>query len=435
MSKLSLPSVTSQTLEMLDLLTLTLAVPRGVLASREEIEQAWQNLPRILEKIPPALRDEGIVRLCVAVASGLFDSAINYAWNATVLELRRKVQRFGLNVVAQIVRKDFDEDNLLDLKDIELLQLCLQLNLITEEGSFFLDQCREIRNNFSAAHPAAGNLDDSEFIAFVNRCAKYALGNEVSPIGVDIQGFIAALKSGRFSEEQLQSWTERLQQTHQAQRELLISTVHGIYCDPGSNEETRVNALSVARQFVQEFSSTTRSELINRHSDYSAKGDEARYRSSQMFFEKLKILELLNDKERHSIISYACRNLYQVHQSVDNFYNEPPFAQRLLQISEQGAIPDTAKNEFVDTVITCGIGNRFGSSKAAVPCYEKMVKNFSPAEVEIMLSIPKNSKTTAGSRIQYHSRCKQMFKKLVSLVDLSSVPTKSRKTYNSWLKD
>jgi hypothetical protein len=183
MSNLSLPSVTSQTLEVLDILTQTLSVPRSVLASREEIEYAWQNLPRVLEKIPPSLRNEGIARLCVAVASGLFDSAINYAWNAAVVELRQKVRRFGLNVVEQIIRKDFDDDKLLDLKNVELIQLCLQLNLITEEGFFFLDQCREIRNNFSAAHPAAGNLDDSEFVAFVNRCAKYALGSEVSPFG------------------------------------------------------------------------------------------------------------------------------------------------------------------------------------------------------------------------------------------------------------
>jgi hypothetical protein len=351
MSNLSLPSVTSQTLEVLDILTQTLLVPRSVLASREEIEYAWQNLPRVLEKIPPSLRNEGIARLCVAVASGLFDSAINYAWNAAVVELRQKVRRFGLNVVEQIIRKDFDDDKLLDLKNVELIQLCLQLNLITEEGFFFLDQCREIRNNFSAAHPAAGNLDDSEFVAFVNRCAKYALGSEVSPIGVDIQGFITALKGGKFSEEQLRSWTQRLEQTHQAQRELLISTVHGVYCDPEVNEETRVNALLVAKHSAAEFSPTTRSELINRHSDYLSRGDEARYRASQLFFERLGILNLLSDAERHSIVSYACRNLYQVHQAIDNFYNEPPFAQRLVQISEQGSIPVTARNEFVSVTL------------------------------------------------------------------------------------
>jgi hypothetical protein len=65
--------------------------------------------------------------------------------------------------------KSFDETALLDLKDAEVLSLCLKLNLVTEQGYFYLDQCRDIRNNFSAAHPSVGPLDDHEVINFINR--------------------------------------------------------------------------------------------------------------------------------------------------------------------------------------------------------------------------------------------------------------------------
>ncbi len=85
----------------------------------------------------------------------LNDSAINYAWNGSILQLRGKVKKFGLSVVQQIISKpDFDESKLLDLKDAELLTLCLKLNLVSEQGHTLLNQCREVRNNFSAAHPA-----------------------------------------------------------------------------------------------------------------------------------------------------------------------------------------------------------------------------------------------------------------------------------------
>jgi hypothetical protein len=96
--------------------------------------------------------------MCVAVSAGLFDSAINYAWNAAVVELRSKVRRFGLTVIHHVTGSTFDEAALLDLKDAELLSLCLKLNLISEDGFFFLDQCRDTRNNFSAAHPSMGSL-------------------------------------------------------------------------------------------------------------------------------------------------------------------------------------------------------------------------------------------------------------------------------------
>lgn len=94
---------------MLDALTKALGVERQVLAADGQIAHAWTNLPRLLQRIPPEHRNETLARMCVAVASGLFDSAINYAWNAAIVELRQKVRRFGLTVIPQIIGKQFDE--------------------------------------------------------------------------------------------------------------------------------------------------------------------------------------------------------------------------------------------------------------------------------------------------------------------------------------
>lgn len=434
MTDINLPAVTGSTLPVLDQLTQALGVPRTILASSGEIETAWTNLPGVMKKIPPPLRTEGLARMCVAVASGLFDSAINYIWNSSVIELREKVKRFGLNVVEQITGKSgFDEAALLDLKDAELLSLCLKLNLITEDGYFFLDQCRDIRNNFSAAHPVVGKIDDHEFIGFANRCAKYALGNEHNPVGVDITAFMVAVKGGKFSADQKNQWVQRIQKTHEAQQYLLFGTLHGIYSDPASNEESRVNALAISADFAPHFTPKARSDLINRHHDYIAKGDEKRHKASQQFFEKLGMLAILGEHEVHSLISNACKRLLSVHQSYDNFYNEPPFAERLLQLSQQVAIPDSVKEELVTTVVTCAAGNQYGVSNAALPYYEKMIKGFSPSEVEIMLSLP-NKKTIVGVRVKSYFGCKARYKGLVQLIDPTSVPAKAAASYGAWKK-
>lgn len=44
-----------------------------------------ERFARELREIPPELRGELMARMCVAVSTGLFDGAMNYAWNATVL--------------------------------------------------------------------------------------------------------------------------------------------------------------------------------------------------------------------------------------------------------------------------------------------------------------------------------------------------------------
>ncbi len=434
MTEVKLPAVTNKTVLVLEALTKALNVPRDILASDDEIKAAWINLPRILKKIPPQLRTEGLARMCVAVASGLFDSGINYAWNSAIIELRQKVRRFGLNVVRQVIgNKDFDEQALLDLRDAELLELCLRLNLITEDGYFFLDQCRDVRNNFSAAHPAVGKIDDNEFIAFVNRCAKYALGDERNPVGVDIQAFVVAIKGSRFTTGQSNQWAERLRRTHEAQRELLFGTLQGIYCDRASSQEARLNALFISSQFASEFTPKVQSEMIDRHQDYLAKGDTTRHTASQQFFEKLGLLGLLSEAERHALISNACKKLLSVHQAFDNFYNEPPFAERLYHLASQGAVPDTAKPDLVKAALTCAVGNPYGVSHAAYPYYKRVIEAFTPAEIDIMLTLPK-SKTIVGNRIRTYQRCIDAYKQLVSLIDPSSVPTRAKSAFAEWTK-
>jgi hypothetical protein len=370
--------------------------------------------------------------MCVAVATGLFDSAINYAWNAAIVELRAKVRRFGLTVIPQVTSKSFDEAALLDLKDADLLTLCLKLNLISEDGYFLLDQCRDVRNNFSAAHPSMGALDEDELLNFLNRVGRHALANEHNPRGVDIQEFLAAIKTARFTRAQLDTWRTRIAETFDAQRDMLFGTLHGVYCDPASGEEARVNALSICELFSSTMTPQALSALVGRHEDYRAKGDDARHKASQQFFVHLGNLALLGDTEMHGLITTATAQLLSEHNAFSNFYNEPPFADRLASLASQNRIPESARFEFVNAVVTCATGNRYGVSHAALPAYHAMIKSFSPAEIRIMLELPA-SNSPVGNRIRSHSRCKAEFKELVGLLDSSSVPTIVRSIYDKGL--
>ena len=79
-SNVALPIVSEVTGSVLTQITGALGVRRDVVALDGRIEHAWSQLPRLIRRIPPHLRDEQIVRACVAVATGLFDAAINFSW-------------------------------------------------------------------------------------------------------------------------------------------------------------------------------------------------------------------------------------------------------------------------------------------------------------------------------------------------------------------
>ena len=433
-AELLLPALPTTVLPALAALTTSLGIPRTVLASDEEIEYAWRDLPRELRDIPVSLRGELVARMCVAVSSGLFDGAMNYAWNAAILNLRTKVRNFGLPIVAQILQSDFEEKHLVELQDSRLLELSLKLNLVNEDGFFFLDQCRDVRNNFSAAHPTLGTVNDREFTTFLNRCVRYALADASSPKGVDIGAFISAAKGARFNANQCSVWVQRLRETHDAQRQMLIGMVHGIYCDPNTSEPSRLNSLDICNALKAELTAALRSDLINKHSEYAAKGDEPRHTASLQFFEKLGLLTLLNESEQHAVFYRAVERLWNVHNGMNNFYNEPPFAERLLELSRQGAVPETVQEQFVQVVMCCNIGNGYGVSNAATPSYDQMVKSFSPREIATMIRLATSADNPLGRRVSGPASCRQRFKQNLALIDSASVPSGVRADYEKFLK-
>lgn len=428
----TLPDVLETSSSMLVELTDAMGVPRSVLAPDDQIEHAWTQLPRLLKRIPPNLRDKRVVKGCVATACGLFDASINYFWNAAIAELRAKVRRFGLAVVPQILDdKDFDEGSLLELKDAELLDLCLKLNLISDEDFFFLDQCRAMRNSFSAAHPADAEVDDDELLTFVSRCQKHALSASKNPKGVDTKALLSAIKGARFKSTQLDEWRARIAATFDAQRELIFVMLHGIYCDPDSSEEARINAISICKNFADEFTPRVKSLLVDRHQEYRAKGDEKRHLASTGFFERIGMLSLLGDAELHRVVTAAAQKLLSVHNAWDNFYNEPPFAERLAKVTRDINVPETARPQYVETVVACGMGNGYGVSNAAISYYKKMVKSFSPGEVRTMLDLPVKSPLISSRLIS--SSNEKRFRELVALIDEKTVASSAKALYKKWL--
>lgn len=418
-SKPSLPTIDNTITNVQNILS-SLNLPRDIIANENEITYAWKELPREISRIPNELRDGLIARMCVATSVGLFDGAINYIWNAVILNLRLRVKNFGFGLVAQTLNKSFEEDDLNDLMDSELLDLCHKLELLSEEGYFFLNQCRDIRNNFSSAHPSIAQIDDRELINFISRCCKHGISADYVLQGIKIGEFIGAIKSKKFDSNGIGFWKERVVNTFPAQRVLLIPMLHGLYCDPESKEETRINALQICDAVKEVFDSKINSALIDQHNKYRIENADNKLKASQIFFQKLGLLNLLTDIEKHSIIKEACYQLMRAHNGFDNFYNEPPFAQRLSEIIESTKVPETVKEEFVQAVITCYVGNQYGVSHSAVKYYKKMISNFSPKEIQYMLDIPE-TQTTVAFCIKNYKICKEQYLQSLQLLDKNSL--------------
>jgi hypothetical protein len=133
------------------------------------------------------------------------------------------------------------------------------------------------------------------------------------------------------------------------------------------------------------------------------------------------------------MVAAACKRLMTVHQSFDNFYNEPPFAERLLELS-QSAVPDSAKEAFVETVVTCSVGNAYGTSRAADVSYIKMVRRFSPKEVEVLFHLLEKNNVLMV-RVKAYKRCELELRSVIGFINEETVPAGYKKSYRSWTKE
>lgn len=436
---LELPILSDEFLKTIDSLTKIFNVPREALASDNEISRAWSNLAwELSDTNLENLEDREVfgklfMRMCVAISTGLFDGAINYMWNATIIRLRQKARKFGLAVIAQTLEKNFGEKELLEYQDSQLLNLCLKFNIISEQGFFFLNQCRETRNNFSAAHPTIGEVNNSEVTNFINRCITNAFSTAPILQGINISEFTKSMNSGRFTESQCSYWSTKISKTNEPQQELVFCMMHGLYCDPNSPEQSRNNVINLGKAYDIGVPNNIKSALIDCHSKYIAKGDETRLKASILFFEKLNLLDILEDREKHDIILKAISNLLNTHLGIDNFYREPPFAERLKELSESIKIHESLQEKFVFVVLCCYIGNSYGFSWGATSYYEEMIKSFSPREVELMFSMIKRERNDVCFRINNYPKCRERFSNAAKLIDKNTVPRKVHEEYMQWI--
>lgn len=419
---------------LLDELTKRMSVPRNVIASDKDIGKVINELHELLAEVPRERLSQQLVRMCISFACGLFDSGLNYIWNETIVALRERIRVYGVNVVAKILDKEFGEKQLNGLRDSELLEYCLKLNLLTEEGYFYLNCNRDVRNKCSVAHPATYDIDTSEVIVFITRCVRYVLSDKDTPKGVDFVRLIDAIKLGRFTSEQTSAWLDRLTKTHDAQRQLIVGNLYGIYCDPNATEPARLNAFDLCEGMKDIVTNDAKLEILTKHSDFVAKGDDKRCKASMQFFERMQWVSLLDSCDRNILYGHAVDDLYIVHNDFNNFYNEPPFAERLLNIIKQGAVPETVLEKYVVTVTCCFIGNGWGVSDRAFHCYEEMIKSFSPREVSVMLKLSESSKNLLGRRISEWSNCRKNFVEALKLLDKNTVSSSVMSIYNKYVK-
>ncbi len=326
--------------------------------------------------VRPELATPYLDRALTAINAGLNDAAINYVWNLVEEDLRSKVVAYGIEYFADAVKLPglrTREGLVEDIKSAQLLEGCFLLGIIGKEAYFYLDHCREVRNQYSAAHMTSAELDLMETGNFIKNCIKYSLGHDLPAAGFSLKEFLDYIAQPDVHVDEAFAFLES-----QSSR-IYGAVAHRFFTEfvePTTGNELRAAVKALAPRVWALLDEDVRAEVATR---YARLKERPSPNHSEQALEFLKIVNgvgYVPDSLRAVIFNRYSQNLLDAWGGIDNFYNEPAPARALLELGS--GVPMPAVKLYAKANLLSFIGNYYGYSLNAAPHTEKMLLSANP---------------------------------------------------------
>ena len=170
-----------------------------VLVPVVERQRVINNVPEVIILLDSTKKSTAfyLSKFIAACGAGIFDAALNFLWDETVINLRRKVARFDLEYFYDSVITDSrrsklnDEADLNKIEEWELIRGCHLTGILSEIGYKHLDYIRNMRNWASAAHPNQNELTGFQLLSWLETCIKEVIAKEPEGPVIEIKRFFA----------------------------------------------------------------------------------------------------------------------------------------------------------------------------------------------------------------------------------------------------
>lgn len=369
----------------------------GLFVPVTERKKLVNNLRSVIAELPSSARNRSyyISKMVAAATVGLFDAAINYMWDELIGELRTRVANFDLNYFFDIAAGDNSslrkqlktEDDLSNIDDARLLRTSRKIGLLTDVGFARLDHIRFMRNHASAAHPNQNSLSGFELIEFLETCIREVINQPIDNVAVDTGKLLANIKINTLDVAYADKEAAFFEQLPPDRAGALGDGLFGLYTAPDRSTLVADNVRLLWPRLWPYIDDSDRFKYGMRHARATANADTETADAAR------ELLDLadggnayLTSEVRALDMLDAIENLRTVHHDINNFYNEPVPAKRLLSlVGSDGAVPENVRDSYVRTVLECYIGNGYGVSRAAEPLYREMIQKFSSQDAGIAL--------------------------------------------------
>jgi len=392
---------------------------QDVLVNVQERATVLTQLPSVAGELPEPQRHEAmyVSKFVAACGAGLFDAALNYLWDETIRDLRRKVARFDLAYFYDAVITDtkrrskfHTEDDLKDIQDWELIRGCRDTGLITDIGYRHLDYIRDMRNHASAAHPNQNDISGLQLLSWLQVCIREVLSKEPSGAVIEVRRLLRSLREEVFSPANVAPVAQAVQVLPAELSVSLLRNVFGMFCDTQLDTQVRANIQLIAPALWAVVDDPCRHDIGFRHASYSANAEVNKATLAHQFLQIVDGLAYLSEDVRALELNGLINALQTAHNGFDNFYTEGPIAESIRRyVPANGQIPESVKSNYVKILVMCRIGNGYGVSWAAKDVYDELIGKFQDNEIKTFCLLAMDPHVS--SRLQA-TQCAEFYKEL-----------------------
>lgn len=362
----------------------------GLLVEIDERHTLLSSLGGALRRLPADNRSRSLYvsKMIVAGAVGLFDAALNYLWDETVNELRRRVVGYDLGYFYDIavsgdMRRHFGSaEDLPRVQDSDLLRACREIGLLSDVGYTEIDHVRYMRNHASAAHPNQNELTGLQLAAWLETCIRQVITLPQDPITANTGRLLANIKATPLDTASVAATASFFDELPSDRADTLAAGFFGLYTDLG--KRTTVIADNVLRLWPglwEYISDEARNAFGIRYGRLQANAETDKATAARELIDLVDGAEYLPEQTRAVEIDAALDTLLSAHNGYDNFYNEVAPARTLENlVGAHGRIPDAVATKYVRVLVQTYLGNGYGVSNGALASYENLLGALSPRQ-------------------------------------------------------
>lgn len=397
----------------------------GVLVAVRERSRIFQNIDDSLAELGHERLAESLYlsKFLAAVAAGLFDAALNYLWDETIGELRKRVAAYDLSYFFDLAvgsaseqRKSLkNEDDLSKVTDQDLIQAANRIGLVSDVGFQQLDLVRFMRNHASAAHPNQVELRAMQLLNFLETCIVEVILLPEDDVVVVIRRLLQNIKTQKLSKGDADTTGATFDRLPEEQADNLASGLSGIYTRVDTDAQTRDNVRLILPKLWPHLTEDARRQFGVRALRFRVNQDDKQANLARELLDAVDGASYLPDKLKIPEIEVALEDLNSTHNNWNNFVNEVAPARALKRVvGNPPEVPESVEQKYVHTVVYVYLTNGHGEAFSASPIYRELIDGFTPTQARTALLSFTNA--TVSARLQ-HTLAQRQWKELLALLE------------------